>query len=147
MKKLFHINPVTGVITAKAEIEGELLLNCVGLQELHLQLVDTLDDPLWEQVASSNSLQHLVSVTFDQCHGISATILFNLVESENQLEMLSVWSCRFVNDQDRDDIKKLIKSGNMDLVFRCMPFLGFQALPNPPINLPPAGELVPLLQL
>ena len=25
---------------------------------------------------------------------------------------------RFVNDQDRDDIKKLIKSGNMDLVFR-----------------------------
>ena len=28
----------------------QLLLNCVGLQELHLQLVDTLDDPLWEQV-------------------------------------------------------------------------------------------------
>jgi len=125
----------------------QLLLNCVGLQELHLQLVDTLDDPLWEQVASSNSLQHLVSVTFDQCHGISASILFNLVESENQLEMLSVWSCRFVNDQDRDDVKKLIKSGNMDLVFRCMPFLGFQTLPNPPINLPPAGQLVPLLQL
>ena len=68
-----------------------------------------------------------MSVTFDQCHGISATILFSelkdprsivkidltfcskincnaganidltfvdLVESENQLEMLSVWSCR-----------------------------------------------------
>ena len=29
------------------------------------------------QVASSNSLQHLVSVTFDQCHGISASILFS----------------------------------------------------------------------
>ena len=25
---------------------------------------------------------------------------------------------RFVNDQDRDNVKKLIKSGNMDLVFR-----------------------------
>ena len=28
----------------------QLLLNCVRLQELHLQLVDTLDDLLWEQV-------------------------------------------------------------------------------------------------
>ena len=28
----------------------QLLLHCVRLQELHLQLVDTLDDLLWEQV-------------------------------------------------------------------------------------------------
>jgi len=125
----------------------QLLLNCVRLQELHLQLVDTLDDLLWEQVATSNPLQHLVTATFDQCHGISASILFNLVETENQLEMLNVWSCRFVNDQDRDNIKRLIKSGSMDLVFRCMPFLGFQSLPNPPINLPQAGEVIPLIQL
>ena len=132
----------------------QLLLNCVRLQELHLQLVDTLDDLLWEQVdqrhcsildkylhkifirlehkvedwgitqllqvATSNPLQHLVTATFDQCHGISASILFSeleapkfglqtimtfkwlfgylcladLVETENQLEMLNVWSCR-----------------------------------------------------
>ena len=30
---------------------------------------------------------------------------------------------------------------------RCMPFLGFQSLPNPPINLPQAGEVIPLIQL
>ena len=92
------------------------------------------------QVASSNSLKHLVSVTFDQCHGISASILFSelidlhqqhcliwsfidfelkesinsivwfdlfidLVESENQLEMLSVWSCRYPFICTLDNIK------------------------------------------
>ena len=85
----------------------QLLLNCEGLQELHLQLVDTLDDPLWEQVvqniytrfqfsakvASANSLQHLVSVTFDQCHGISATILFSEFNG-NAGAMIDLTFCR-----------------------------------------------------
>ena len=44
----------------------------------------------------------------------------------------------------KDD--KMVFAGDF-FIYRCMPFLGFQALPNPPINLPPAGELVPLLQL
>ena len=83
----------------------QLLLNCVGLQELHLQLVDTLDDPLWDQVkvqkkqekpfvqvSSSNSLQHLVSVTFDQCHGISASILFSeLIISRVKSDLIIFW--------------------------------------------------------
>lgn len=125
----------------------QLLLHSTKLQELHLKLVDSLDDPLWSQVLSVNGLNQLVSVTLDQCHGISDCTLHSLVIGRNLLETLNIWSCRFITEREKNCSKQIIKLENMDVTFRCLAFQGFQALPLPPMDLPPAGEIVPLINL
>ena len=68
---------------------------------------------------------------------------------------------RFITEREKDCSKQIIKLENMDITFRyyefvsipsnavsrCLAFQGFQALPLPPMDLPPAGEIVPLINL
>ena len=101
-----------------SNILRQLLFFCPNLQYLHLQLLDCLDDLLWTQIHLQNSLTHLVSVTLDQCHSISGDTIEDLVDQPNNLEMLNIWSCRFITNKNKETIKKTILRENFDLCFR-----------------------------
>ena len=101
-----------------SNIVRQLLFFCSKLQYLHLQLVDCLDDILWSEILCQNSLSCLISVTLDQCHSISGDIMEDLIDRQNNLQMLNIWSCRFINNKNKDTIKKTIKRENFDLCFR-----------------------------
>ena len=101
-----------------SNILRQLIFFCPNLQYLHLQLMDCLDDLLWTQIHLQNSLTHLVSVTLDQCHSISGDTVEDLIDQPNNLQMLNIWSCRFITNKNKETIKNTILRENFDLCFR-----------------------------
>ena len=116
--------------------------------------VDSLDDVVWSQVLAANSLRALTSLTLDQCHSVSGDSLHDLVTEENDLQLLNIWSCRFVTTKHRETFRKIIARENYDLSMRydilwirmhhiddhfiitsrILPFAGFSTLARPPFE-------------
>jgi len=124
-----------------SNIHRQLLFFSSNLQYIHFQLLDSLDDLLWAEVLLQNPLTNLVSLTFEQCHSISGDPVFDLVQRQNKLQALNIWSCRFVTSKHKELIKKVIQHENFDICFRCLPFMGFVSLPLPPVDI---GNLDPI---
>ena len=82
--------------------------------------VDSLDDVVMAQVLASNSLQALVSLTLDQCHSVSGDSLHGLLLEDSDLQLLNVWSCRFVTTKHREMFRKIIARESFDLSLRYM---------------------------
>ena len=101
-----------------SNILRQLLFFCSNLQYLYLQLVDCLDDMLWTQVMCQNTFTHIISATLDQCHSISGDTIEDLIDRPNSLEILNVWSCRFITNKNKETIKKTILRENFDICFR-----------------------------
>ena len=80
--------------------------------------MDSLDDVVWRQVLTTNSLRGLESLTLDQCHSVSGDSLHDLVSADNDLQLLNIWSCRFVTTKHRETFKKIIARENYDLSMR-----------------------------
>ena len=80
--------------------------------------MDSLDDLVLSQVLASNSLRALVSLTLDQCHSVSGDSLHDLVSEDNDLQIINIWSCRFVTTKHRDTFRKIIAKENYDLSMR-----------------------------
>ena len=83
----------------------QLLCYSPGLQSMSLMLVDCLDDVVWSQIISTNSLTSLISLTLDQCHSISGDCLYDLISSDNSLQVVNFWSCRFITAKHREQFK------------------------------------------
>jgi len=124
-----------------SNILKQLLCFCDKLQSFDLKLVDSLDDILWCQILGINPLAHLVSFSLDQCHCISGDMVQDLIHQENELQVLNVSSCRFVTNQHRNQIKKLISENNYDVSSRILPFIGFSELVQPPLGEWPIEEI------
>jgi len=118
-----------------SNILRQLLLFCFNLQYLHLQQVDCLDDMIWTQITCQNTFTNLISVTLDQCHSISGDNMKDLIDQPNSLQILNIWSCRFITTVDKESIKKTILVENFEICFRCLPFMGFVNLPLPPVDI------------
>ena len=80
--------------------------------------MDSLDDVLMAQVLASNSLQALVSLTLDQCHSVSGDSLHGLLLDASDLQLLNVWSCRFITTKHREMFREVIARENFDLSMR-----------------------------
>jgi len=113
----------------------QLLFFSRNLQYLHLQRMECLDDVLWSQLMSKNNLTNLISLTLDQCHSLSGDLVADLVERPNSLQILNIWSCRFITTLNKDTMKKTISRENYDMCFRCLPFMGFVTHPLPPVGI------------
>ena len=72
------------------------------------------------QVLASNSLRALVSLTLDQCHSVSGDSLHGLLLEDSDLQLLNVWSCRFVTTKHREMFRKIIARESFDLSLRYM---------------------------
>ena len=102
-----------------SNIIKQLLCFCVNLEELTLQLVDSLDDMVWNNIICSNNLHNLISLTLEECHCISGEVLHELLLQENELQHLNVLSCRFVTTSHRDIFRKINRpTNNYDLNIR-----------------------------
>jgi len=113
----------------------QLLFNSSNIQYLHLQRIECLDDILLTQVINKNNLSSLVSLTLDQCHTVSGEWVSELVKQPNNLQILNIWSCKFITSVHKDIMKKTISTRNFDMCFRCLPYMGFVAPPLPPTGL------------
>jgi len=118
-----------------SKVLKQLLFFSKNLQYLHLQRIDCLDDVLWSQALSKNKLTNLISLTLDQCHSISGDLVADVIEYKNSLQILNIWSCRFITNLNKEAMKKAICRENFDMCFRCLPFMGYVTLPLPPIGL------------
>lgn len=117
-----------------SNILRQLLSNCPGLVSLSLTLVDSLDDVVMAGVAATNPLHHLQTLTLDQCHSISGDCLMDILTSDNSLQSVNIWSCRFVTTKHREMFKNIIQRENYDMSLRVLPFSGFISLPRPPVE-------------
>ena len=97
-----------------------LCLVCNVSTRYFLFAVDSLDDVVMAQVLASNSLQALVSLTLDQCHSVSGDSLHGLLLEDSDLQLLNVWSCRFVTTKHREMFRKIIARESFDLSLRYM---------------------------
>ena len=80
-------------------------------------MVDSLDDLVWSQVMSRNKTQ-LESLSLDQRHSLSGDRLEDILTQHNNLQVLNVWSCRFITVKHRDQFKKLTRTENYDVSIR-----------------------------
>ena len=99
-----------------SNILRQLLEFSAGLQQLSLLLVDSLDDLVWSQVMMNKT--QLESLSLDQCHSLSGDRLEDILTRHNNLQVLNVWSCRFITVKHRDQFKKLTRTENYDISIR-----------------------------
>ena len=105
----------------------QILDNATKLKHTKFQFVDTLNDEVWSEILCENPLSELETIVFDQCHSISAYTLDGIIARVNKLTNLCCWSCRFIMENDREDIKEEIRINNYDLYFSWYPFTGEEA--------------------
>lgn len=63
----------------------------------------------------TNPMPRLSRLTLDSCNNVTTAALYHLLEEDNRLTLLRVWSCFFVTRQDYRDLSQYIKDHNFDL--------------------------------
>jgi len=95
-----------------------LLLVSHYLHTIHLQFITTITDQFLLSVVQDNPLDHLHSITLQQCHNITINSLRLLLSCAPELGVLSCWSCAMVGEASRDQILTIVKEDNLDMQFQ-----------------------------
>ncbi|XP_050715630.1 uncharacterized protein LOC126998204 isoform X2 [Eriocheir sinensis] len=101
--------------TCNSVILRQLLGQCKGLQNLLVRGADALSDKLLHELWRTNPMPRLSRLTLDSCNNVTTAALYHLLEEDNHLTLLRVWSCFFVTRQDYRDLSQYIKDHNFDL--------------------------------
>ena len=62
-------------------------------------------------------MKHLSHLTLDHCHGVTADSLNYLLDSDNELTVLRIWSCAAITKLHSILISQRIEQENMDVYF------------------------------
>ena len=60
-------------------------------------------------------MPRLSRLTLDSCPNVSTASIYHLLEEDNKLTLLRLWSCFLITRQDSRDIQQYIKDHNCDL--------------------------------
>lgn len=60
-------------------------------------------------------MKELSHLTIDHCHGISVHSLHYLLDTENQLAVVRIWSCEKINKNQNNELMRRICDENMDI--------------------------------
>ncbi|CAL4074807.1 unnamed protein product [Meganyctiphanes norvegica] len=102
------------VRTLNEVILKQLLMFCPDIKHLLVRSADYFTDKLLFDIWRENPMKKLSRFTVDGCPNISAAILSNIFDMENDITTIRVWNCFLITKQDEQKIQKRIKAENCD---------------------------------
>ncbi|KAG0714017.1 hypothetical protein GWK47_001705 [Chionoecetes opilio] len=114
---LVNLEVWTSVTTdsCNATILRQLLSRCPGLQNLLVRGADALSDKLLQELWQTNPMHQLSRLTLDSCHNVTIASIFHLLEEDNKLTLVRLWSCFLITRQDSLNLQHYVKAHNCDL--------------------------------
>jgi len=115
LEELYIFNTRWGSIT-----EGMLrqLLSSTRLRIINLQLVNSLTDELFKDILDRNPLPSLEFLTLEQCHGLSVSLLEQLLSQSGPLASLHVWGCANIGPISKERLVGLIFNKRLNVNFQ-----------------------------
>ncbi|XP_063877914.1 uncharacterized protein LOC135109934 isoform X1 [Scylla paramamosain] len=101
--------------TCSATILRQLLSHAPGLTNLLVRGADALSDKLLQELWETNPMPRLSRFTLDSCHNVTAASIFHLLDAENDLTLVRLWSCFLLTRQDSRDLQHYAEARNYDL--------------------------------
>ncbi|XP_075219127.1 uncharacterized protein LOC142323417 isoform X2 [Lycorma delicatula] len=95
----------------------QLVVFSPKIKNLLFNSCHALTDKLFAEIMEENPMKSLSHLTLDHCFQISSTTLNAILDAENNLSVLRVWSCPNVGKENRSQIALRIDQENMDIYF------------------------------
>ncbi|XP_069694168.1 F-box/LRR-repeat protein 2-like isoform X5 [Periplaneta americana] len=95
----------------------QLLLFCPNMTNMLFKGCEVLNDKLMAEIWQENPMPKLSHVTLDHCHKITGQSLQRLLDAENELAVLRVWSCLNITKYLNLELSHHIKNENLDVYF------------------------------
>uniref|UniRef100_A0A1B6D6M4 F-box domain-containing protein n=1 Tax=Clastoptera arizonana TaxID=38151 RepID=A0A1B6D6M4_9HEMI len=76
-----------------------------------------LSDKLFDEIWEKNPMKKLSHITLDHCHNVTMSTLHDLLDKDNELNVLRVWSCASINKTHSLQISQRLMNENMDIYF------------------------------
>lgn len=64
-----------------------------------------------------NPMKKLSHMTLDHCHNVTVSFLHDLLDKENELNVLTAWSCALITKTHSIQLSQRIEQENMDIYF------------------------------
>ncbi|KAK7793601.1 hypothetical protein R5R35_011115 [Gryllus longicercus] len=93
----------------------QLLLFCPNMQNLLFKGCEVLTDKLFTEITEVNPMKKLSHLTLDHCHAITGDFLHHLLNSENELTVIRLWSCLNITKYTNSELSRRICDENMDV--------------------------------
>lgn len=92
-----------------------LLCNAKQITEVQLAFIETLTDSILEDVLNVNQLEHLETLTLENCDKVTVAPMLLLLEGPNDLTHLTLKRCKEITLQNFEYLADLAKSNQYDL--------------------------------
>ncbi|XP_071439058.1 uncharacterized protein [Hetaerina americana] len=104
-----------------ANVLQQLLLFSKNMKNLLFKGVGILTDEMFRTIWKVNPMRHLSHLTLDHCHGITNATVHFILDADNELTMLRIWSCYRITKEAKNYITHRIMDENMDIYFDWFP--------------------------
>ncbi|XP_045121231.1 uncharacterized protein LOC123510292 [Portunus trituberculatus] len=101
--------------TCSATILRQLLSHAPGLTNFLVRGADALSDKLLQELWETNPMPRLSRLTLDSCHNVTASSIFHLLDAENDLTLVRLWSCFLITRQDSRHLQAYAEARNYNL--------------------------------
>ncbi|KAK3909480.1 F-box/LRR-repeat protein 2 [Frankliniella fusca] len=91
------------------------LLVSPSLKNILFTACAALNDQLFHQIWMSNPMKLLSHLTLDHCHGVSPHLVHQVLDADNELTMLRIWSCCQINKIHNGEFVARICEENMNV--------------------------------
>lgn len=95
----------------------QLLLFAPNMKNLLFKGVGILNDKLLLETWKVNPMKQLSHLTLDHCHCLTNASLQWILDSDNKLTVLRIWSCCRITKEVKNHISNRILNENMDVYF------------------------------
>ncbi|KAK3873252.1 hypothetical protein Pcinc_021725 [Petrolisthes cinctipes] len=114
---LVNVEVWTSVTTDSCNsiILRQLLGYCPGLENLLVKGADALSDKLFLDLWRINEMRRLSRLTLDTCHNVTSNTIHQLLDTQNNLTLVRIWSCFFISKDDYQQLLKRVDTENCDL--------------------------------
>ncbi|XP_057376371.1 uncharacterized protein LOC130697487 [Daphnia carinata] len=100
----------------------QLTTPCQRVQNLLFRNCHVLTDQLFNELWTVNPMMSLSHATFDGCRHVSLTLLLELLQRDSDLNLLRLWNCPQLDQDDYALMLATVKSTNMDVYVDWYPY-------------------------
>ncbi|XP_021933194.1 uncharacterized protein LOC110836380 isoform X2 [Zootermopsis nevadensis] len=95
----------------------QLLLFSKNMTNMLFKGCEVLSDKLMAEIWEVNPMPKLSHLTLDNCHTITGQSLQHVLDADNELAVLRVWSCLNITKLLHIELVHRIKNENLDVYF------------------------------
>ncbi|XP_046406838.1 uncharacterized protein LOC124171656 isoform X3 [Ischnura elegans] len=99
----------------------QLLLFSKNIRNILLKGVGIVTDEMFSEILKVNPMRQLSHLTLDNCHCVTHATVHRILDADNELCMLRIWSCYRINKEANDIISQRIANENMDIYLDWFP--------------------------